>query len=299
LTVGAYNEHGDSNPGNDAVPQWSSQGPTATGLAKPDLVAPGRSLVATRSYGSYVEQNNPRALIDPSYIRGSGTSEAAAVTSGAVALLVEAHPDWTPDQIKDALTSTASPIAYVSASAQGAGRLQLANALSANPQDDAQPVNATGLGSLEASRGPNHVVADCNGQSTEISGEIDARCQPWDAQAWTTTPWGGDAWTGVSWKGAEWDGVSWKDVEWSDATWDGVSWKGGTWTGVSWKDEVWTGVSWKDSSWTSDSWTSTSYDEDVFLNAFWGVAPGCRRPLPGEGTDPGDADLLCGHRHRR
>ena len=76
ITVGANNGHGDTDPRNDDVPGWSSRGPTAAGVAKPDLIAGGRSLIATRSYGSYVEQNYPHALIAPSYIKGSGTSEA-------------------------------------------------------------------------------------------------------------------------------------------------------------------------------------------------------------------------------
>ena len=96
LTVGAFNGRGDLNPTNDNVTGWSSQGPTAAGLAKPDLVASGRSLVAQRSYGSYVEANNHKALVSPSYIKGSGTSEAAAVMSGVVALLLAARPGDTP-----------------------------------------------------------------------------------------------------------------------------------------------------------------------------------------------------------
>ncbi|MEO6203861.1 MAG: S8 family serine peptidase, partial [Mycobacteriales bacterium] len=43
ITVGAYDEHGNSALGDDSIPAWSSQGPTAQGRAKPDLVAPGRT----------------------------------------------------------------------------------------------------------------------------------------------------------------------------------------------------------------------------------------------------------------
>jgi serine protease AprX len=301
LTVGAFNDHANTDPSDDSVPGWSSRGPTAAGVAKPDLVAPGRTLIATRSFGSYVEQTNPSALISPSYIRGSGTSEAAAVTSGVVALLLEARPDLTPDQVKDVLTATASPIGTIGQMTQGAGRIQLVAALGAVPTAPPQPLTATGLGSLEASRGGEDVTADCNGVSTVITGEMDVQCNPWEPQAWTSAPWNGDAWTGVSWKGAEWDGVSWKDVAWSDATWDGVSWKGGTWTsdswqgssswdgatgstwtGVSWKGATWAGVSWKDASWTGTSWTST----DDFLTAFWGSAPAPGRYVYGEPYTP-------------
>jgi serine protease AprX len=289
LTVGAYNDKGNNSTSDDAVTQFSSRGPTAFGAIKPDLVAPGRTVIATRSFGSSIEVNNPNALVWPSYIRGSGTSEAAAIASGAVALLRSARPDLTPDQVKDVLMSTANPMWGVSATSQGAGRINISAALLATPSAPPQVAPATGLGSLEASRGGVHVTANCDGVDTPIVGEMDVRCEQWDPVAWTTSDWTGDAWTGVTWKGSEWDGVTWKDVGWSDANWDGVTWKGGTWTsdswqggawtgsgsatsawtGVSWKDSTWSGVSWKDTAWTSNTWTSAEYDSD-FMTAFWG-----------------------------
>jgi serine protease AprX len=306
LTVGAYNDKGNGSTSDDAVAQFSSRGPTASGVIKPDIVAPGRTVIATRSFGSSIEADNPTALVWPSYIRGSGTSEAAAVVSGAVALLRAARPDLTPDQVKDVLKSTANPMAGVSVTSQGAGRINVGAALLATPSAPPQVAVATGLGSLEASRGGVHVTANCNGTDTPIVGEIDVRCEPWDPIAWTTSNWNGNAWTGLTWIASEWDGVTWKDVAWSDATWDGVTWKGGTWTanswqgvpwtgsgsstgawtGVSWKDSSWTGVSWKDATWTSNTWTSAEYDSE-FMTAFWGrhTKPGLF--IQGEQYTPG------------
>jgi serine protease AprX len=298
LTVGALDDHGDADPLNDDVPDWSSKGPTAASVTKPDVIAPGRTVIASRSYGSAIEQGYPDAAVAPSYIRGSGTSQATAVTSGLVALLLSARPTLTPDQVKSMLRSTASPLAGVDANTQGAGRVQLAAALTAAPSGAAQPRLATGLGLLEQSRGGSHVTTLCNGVETVIQGEIDVRCSAWDPVAWTGSSWTGSSWTGVSWKGGEWTGVSWKDVAWSDATWTGVSWKDGTWTGdswegstgwsgtssstwtgVSWKDGTWTGVSWKDSGWTSALWDA---DHAQFLTVFWGLAPPAGRYVPGE-----------------
>lgn len=309
LTVGAYNEGGDTDPSNDGVPGWSSRGPTAQGLAKPDLVAPGRSLVALRSPGSAIETDNPKALVAPAYIRGSGTSQAAAVTSGAVALMLSERPSLTPDEVKARLMDTALPIAGTTATAQGRGRLQIDAALSATTTGTTtgttQNRAATGLGSLDASRGGYRVVADCGGAQTEIRGEIDVRCQAWDPQAWTGSAWTGDAWTGVAWKGSTWDGVAWKGASWSDATWTGVAWKGGTWTGdswsgsrgwngssvtdsawtgVAWKGSAWSGVAWKDATWSTGSWTTAAYEE--LLTAFWGTTPPAGRRLAGEPYTP-------------
>jgi serine protease AprX len=105
LSVGAYDDKGDANERNDVLAPWSSRGPTAAGTAKPELVAPGRTLVAVRSPGSAVEQENPKALVAPAYVKGSGTSQAAAVVSGLAALVVAARPELTPDQVKRVLTA--------------------------------------------------------------------------------------------------------------------------------------------------------------------------------------------------
>ena len=307
LTVGAYDDKGDLEPNNDSVPAWSSRGPTAAGLAKPDLVAPGRTLVSLRSPGSTIEQNNPKALLSPSYIRGSGTSQAAAVTSGAAALLLASRPSLTPDQVKALLTSTSSPISNTGRYTQGAGRLQLEGAVTAPVPTTTQTLSASGLGSIDASRGSMHVVATCGGALVEIRGEIDARCQVWDGSRWSGSRWSTDAWTGSAWKGSEWTGSAWKGVDWSDAVWTGSAWKGGSWlgaswygtsgwtgdatvsspwTGSAWKESTWTGSAWKEGSWTTGEWTTAEYDD--FLTAFWGTNPPPGKHVKGERfTAPG------------
>jgi serine protease AprX len=327
LTVGAFNDQGDADPANDSIPGWSSRGPTAAGHAKPDLVAPGRTIISARAYGSVVETNNPKALLPPSYIKGSGTSQAAAVTSGAAALLLAARPGLTPDQVKALLMGSAAPISGVAGSTQGRGRLQLAGALTApaptggsTPTPGATgvlPSGASGLGQIEHSRGGRNVVASCNGVQTEIRGEIDVRCERWAPQAWSGITWKGDAWTGITWKGSEWTGITWKGVGWSDATWNGITWKGGTWntgtwqgstswnggdpvtsawSGITWKDSTWAGITWKEAAWTTgeftnSEWTGGHWGESDFLSAYWGGGPPVGRRLPGERFLPAGAQV--------
>ncbi|MDQ6851918.1 MAG: S8 family serine peptidase, partial [Actinomycetota bacterium] len=218
ITAGAYDDGGTAGSSGDSMPEWSSVGPTAAGYAKPDLVAPGRTLIAQRSYGSQVERDNPSALIAPSYIKGSGTSEAAAVTSGAVALLLAARPHLTPDQVKHILTTAAKPLATTPATAQGAGRLTLRDSddLRAGRRTQQEPV-AGGMGSLEASRGGRHVQVDCgeDGSVDVIVGEITANCQPWTGSSWTGSSWTGSSWTGSSWTGSSWTGSSWTGSSWT------------------------------------------------------------------------------------
>jgi serine protease AprX len=272
LTVGAYDDGGLPGPSGDVMPEWSSVGPTASGLAKPDLVAPGRTLIAQRSYGSLIEANNPSALIAPSYIKGSGTSQAAAVTSGAAALLLQARPTLTPDQVKYVLTSKANPLSGVSRYAQGSGRLDLSRVASASAGQAIQQVSvATGLGSLEASRGGQHVQVDCGSDGTldVIAGEVTADCQQWDGSSWTGSSWTGSSWTGSSWTGSSWTGSSWTGSSWTDATWTGSSWTGSSWTGSSWTGSSWTGSSWTGSSWTGSSWTGSSWTGSSWTGSSW------------------------------
>ena len=86
---------------------WSAWGRTLDGFTKPDLAAPGKSLQGLRVPGSYIDQTYPTGRINDRYFRGSGTSQAAALVSGAAALVIQQRPRITPDELKALLTSTA------------------------------------------------------------------------------------------------------------------------------------------------------------------------------------------------
>ena len=313
LTVGAYDDKQNLDPADDSVPSWSSRGPTAAGLTKPDLVAPGRFITAARSFGSHVEATYPKALVAPSYIRGSGTSEATAVVSGLAALLVAERPGLTPDQVKSVLTRSGAAFPSLAATTQGHGRVRFAAARSLAATDPGpaswQTPTATGLGSIEASRGGLNVETDCGGDGDldVIQGEIDVRCEAWTGSAWTGSAWTGSAWTGSAWTGSAWTGSAWTGSAWTEASWSGSAWTGGQWTGSAWTGSAWTGSAWTGSAWTGSAWTGSAwtgsawtgsawttaeYDaftsfgyEDVesgFLTAFWGPRPGVGQRLAGE-----------------
>src|SRR4051794_1450895 len=227
ITVGAFDDNGTGSLSDDSIADWSSRGPTAAGLTKPDVVAPGRLLVATRSYGSFIESSFPTAWIGLSYIRGSGTSEATAVVSGDIALLLAARPQLTPDQVKYLLKTTAIPLPGLSPNDQGAGRVRIDGALSTGAyRAPVQQSTATGLGSIEESRGGLHVSSVCNDVATTIVGEMDVRCEPWDGTTWTGTTWTGDAWTGTTWTSDAWTGTTWTGTTWTGGTWSGGAWGG-------------------------------------------------------------------------
>jgi serine protease AprX len=278
ITAGAFDDRGDLNTDNDVVPNWSSVGPTAQGVGKPDLVAPGRTVVATRAPGSTVERDNPKALVAPSYIKGSGTSEAAAVTSGAAALLMSKNPAMTPDQVKAALISSALPIANLSRNAQGAGRIQIAAALAKDVSGVASvPPSATATATLQGSRGSApSITIKCNGVDKVLNDETTAWCSPWSSSAWTSSAWTSSAWTSSAWTSSAWTSSAWTSSAWTSSAW----------TSSAWTSSAWTSSAWTSSAWTGTAWTSAVYEADeTFLDAFWGPRPKWWQSVPGETSD--------------
>jgi hypothetical protein len=99
------------------VAEFSSRGPaTQSGAIKPDLLAPGVSVLSTG--------------LEHQFIRLSGTSMATPYVAGLAALLLEQHPDWTPARIKAALVTTAIPLPNEEVMTQGTGSVVLARAIS-------------------------------------------------------------------------------------------------------------------------------------------------------------------------
>ena len=97
ITVGALRTNGTVDRDDDYVAPWSSKGPTHKDhLIKPDLVAPGSKIVSLLSPGSTLAKKYPERQVlgegRNGYFQLSGTSQAAAVVSGAAALLLESQP---------------------------------------------------------------------------------------------------------------------------------------------------------------------------------------------------------------
>jgi serine protease AprX len=227
------------------------------------VVAPGVSIASLRNAGSYIDQNHPGAVVDSRFFRGSGTSQAAAVTSGAAALLLSAHPELTPDQVKSLLEATATPLALLDANAEGSGMINVDAASQAAPPLFSRQrwAPAGGLGSIEQARGGSHVALN----GVDLTGEQDIMGSPWVPAVWAPSSavgaaWSGGAWNGIDWAGASWGGTSWAGVAtWSGRTWTGRTWTGQTWTGQTWTGQTWTGRTWTGQTWTGRTWTGRTW----------------------------------------
>ncbi len=254
---------------------------TAAGWAKPDvadfssrgthrrhvdLVAPGTSLVSLRAPGSFVDTEHPEGRVSGDQtgrlFRGSGTSQAAAVVSGAAALVLQANPSLTPDQVKNTLMRTARPIAGEPAIDAGAGQLDVASAVVAarNVKVDARhPAfvqrwpKATGLGSLDAARGGSRLVNPESG--AVLAGEVDVLGTPWDPAAWSQASATASAWDGGEWMRARWSGDSWTSDGWARARWSDAAWERARWSDASWDRARWSRARWSDASWERARWS--------------------------------------------
>ncbi len=267
IAVGAVDPMGTATPRDDVIPSFSNCG---TGNRTTDVVAPGRSIVSLRDYGSFIDQAHPEAVAGFRFFRGSGTSQAAAVVSGGVALLIEERPELTPDQVKNLLVAGSSSIRGVSSECQGGGVLNLKRASSTRtPRTNKASqswIPSTGTGSLELARGDSHVTID----GVELTGEQDIFGMEWNGLSWSGLSWSGLSWSGGSWNGndwagADWSGLSWSGLSWSGLSWSGLSWSGLSWSGLSWSTGEWAN-GWNGLSWSGLSWSGLSWSGNLWLD---------------------------------
>jgi Subtilase family len=270
IAVGADDTRGTDDPKDDVIPTWQSRGDSTR---HPDIVAPGKSIVSLRDPGSFVDEANPAARLglQPRFFRGSGSSQAAAVASGAVATLLDQRPQLTPDQVKALLMQTAVPLQNADPVAQGAGLINLHRAREAKTETVAEAVQtwprASGLGSLQLARGSVAVEDD----QVLLQGEQDIFGSSWDAQTWASNSWDGTTWTGGSWSGRTWSGDCWCGQSWSGRTWSGRTWSGAGWSGRTWSGRTWSGRTWSGVGWSSGDWETSDAPTALFTEAWAGT----------------------------
>ena len=272
LAVGALDTKGTVAVADDSVPAFSQRGNVSAGVRTPDLVAPGSSIVSLRAPGSFVDTTfGASGRVGERYFSGSGTSQAAAVVSGAAALLLSQRPWLSPDQVRDVLQRSAYDVPGASEDAEGAGALDLSTAYRTFAKWVKQARLHAGGGSLDKARGKMKLKR--NGKT--LGGEQDIFGTPTDTAALAdaesdgrTTPsgatWAGGRWLGSPFNGATWAGATWAGATWAGATWAGATWAGATWAGATWADDhwagaTWAGATWADANWANDLWSSASW----------------------------------------
>ena len=299
IAVGAADTQGSLNTANHTVASFSSNG---DGVRNPDLVAPGVHIESLRDPGSNIDlQYGSTATVGGRFFLGSGTSQAAAVVSGAAALLLSQHPDWSPDDVKYALTSTATPLSNQPASAQGSGEVNVGAAVQQFPSqmskhgDDngggarvSHPqtfASSTGTGLLDASRGGLNVTSS----GVALAGEKDIMGNAFNSAAiaaqeanhtaasrgvfngagWAGAGWAGAGWASTTWSGAGWAGAGWAGAGWAGSTWNGAGWAGAGWAGAGWAGAGWAGAGWAGAGWAGAGWAGAGWAGAGWAGAGW------------------------------
>jgi len=194
ITVGATDDKATNSISDDVLASFSAYGQTSDGFKKPDLVAPGRNIIAR-----LVNQNmglanaHPANKVGDQYFSMSGTSMAAPMVSGAVALLLQDEPKLTPDQAKYRLMATANKSwSGYDATKSGAGYLDVYAAVNGSTTQSAN----TGL------KASNLLMTG----STPIT--------------WNSVGWNSVGWNSVGWNSVGWNSVGWNSVGWNSDYWD-------------------------------------------------------------------------------
>jgi serine protease AprX len=224
-----------------------------------DVHAPGRSIVSLRNPGSFSDLYNEAARIGDDLVKGTGTSQAAAVVAATAALILEDQPKLSPDQVKAKLLDGAFtvksawewPTRFLSVG----GSLDAAR--STVPQEW-YPVSA--YGSLDAVRGDATVELD----GVPLVGDqdifgIDYSKSNWSVDSWTGHSWSGHSWSSDTWAGHSWSGDSWSTDVWAGHSWSGHSWSTDVWAGHSWSGHTWSGHTWSGHSWSGHTWSGVGW----------------------------------------
>jgi serine protease AprX len=226
LTVGSVLTNGWNGA---FLSPYSDHGSTQDGVYKPEVTTPGEHVQAPLPAGTTLAREQTVTGLPAGYGQLSGTSMAAGVASGEVALLRAAHPDWTPGQAKQALIQTDSP---------RLSRIRIVYAVNTSPSGDA-----------DAAYHPSLALAIAYAQ--QVLHTTNYSSVNWSGVAWNQVTWSDITWSDVTWSDATLGTaasatVTWSDVTWSDATGSTASTSGSTASSVTWSDVTWSDVTWSD-----------------------------------------------------
>jgi serine protease AprX len=263
IAVGAASTKGTVTVADDTLTTFTN----LDGGRPLDILAPGESVTSLRVPGSNIDNQYAGARVGETLFKGTGTSQAAAVVSSAVALILQARPTLKPEEVKDMMMKGGVYIPNGAAGGMGLGMVNVNNTL-------ARPVSAQvrtwalsdGTGSLEAARGPSHVVNN----NVTLTGERSVfgtfNSAAWAAKSASQTSWSGGTWMGTTVAGSGWTGTSYAGKTWGGATWGGQPWGGST----TWSDPNWSGRFWSGRFWSGGTWVARFWSSDDWSTAYWG-----------------------------
>lgn len=284
LVVGAQDEVDTAVIDDDTVADFSSYG-RAFGQKRPDIVAPGVSLISTSATGSSAYLENPDSRVGDGFLKGSGTSMSAAVTAGALATLVAVRPELGPDQVKRLVVGTANRTRELrKKTGAGSGALDLAAALSTQISDvpplPQEQASAPLFGPAEVDEALWAEFA-----AAWESGDLRAVAAAWAQMTVQTRKWAANAWSmsallralqsedntfdGRRWAGRRWAAEQWEGRRWANDAWVGRRWANEKWLARVWEGRRWAGRRWAATDWLSFAWTLRESAVDPEMEDLW------------------------------
>ncbi|MFN2469354.1 MAG: S8 family serine peptidase [Gaiellaceae bacterium] len=218
ITVGSSDTKGTRSTSDDRIASFTSTGITVDGVAKPELIAPGRLIASLLPAGTTLDQLAPAAnRIPTGYATISGTSFSAPQVAGAAAILLQRNPGWSPDNVKWALVRRAHDIPYTT--------------LNGLDVEDSLEVSSPG-------RANQAVLAlVCAPGSLCLSGSTVA--SSWNSSSWNSSSWNSSSWNSSSWNSSSWNSSSWNSSSWNSSSWNSSSWNSSSWNSSSWNSSSW------------------------------------------------------------
>jgi serine protease AprX len=242
IAVGASDEHTTPEYSDDTITPFSAFGTTVDGYVKPDIIAPGYNIISMlSSTSSWGETYPERVGFAGQYFRISGTSMAAPMVTGAVALLLQAEPGLTPDQVKYRLLNTGSDI-------EGYPYLHAYSAIHSTTTESANQ------GSI-----PHRLLAKM------------AMIAYWASEnGGENIDWENINWESVNWNAVNWNAVNWNAVNWNAVNWNAVNWNAVNWNAVNWNAVNWNAVNWNAVNWNAVNWNAVNWNAAELNGVFWG-----------------------------
>ncbi len=195
ITVGAADEKATPNYSDDAIAPYTAWTVTADFHLKPDIFAPGTYIISTLSGHSSWDDIAPDRVVDGNYFRLSGTSMAAPMVTGAVALLLQDEPNLTPDQVKyRLLKATNRALTHYHKATRTTFSFPYLDVYA----------TVTGTTTSSANTGQNASMLLWSGT---------------DPVTWSSVAWNSVAWNSVAWNSVAWNSVAWNSVAWNSMYW--------------------------------------------------------------------------------
>jgi len=279
ITVGALDTHGTAKRSDDTLAPYSAKGPTRFDLnLKPDVVAPGTRVVSAEAADSYLARTYAVRHVAGTganaYIQLSGTSMAAGVVSGGVALLLEQRPHLKPFDARAILEVTSTFMPEVGVVGAGAGSVNLIAAVgfAAKPSTTVRSIianeAAVASGILITNRDEQLLSGAIARRYNKGSASRTLRALSGDSIVWGAS--GGDS---IVWGAGAGDSIVWgasgDSIVWGTGGGDSIVWGAGSGDSIVWGASG-DSIVWGTSAGDSIVWGAAANGDSIV----WGTSAG-------------------------